>query len=59
MRAAGDVNCDVSPLSESTARGAVGHPKLGGLAGAWAGTAIATENLSVKNFPMTELSARE
>jgi hypothetical protein len=46
-------------LSESTARGAVGHPKLGGLAGAWAGAAIATENLSVKNFPMTELSARE
>jgi len=37
----------------------VGHPKLGELAGARAGTAIATENLSVKNFPMMELSARE
>jgi hypothetical protein len=36
-----------------------GHPKLGGLAGARAGTAIGTENLSVKNSPMTELSARE
>jgi hypothetical protein len=35
----------------------LGYPKLGGLAGGR--VPIAIENLSVKNFPTTELSARE
>jgi hypothetical protein len=42
-------------LSVKALRGRGGHPKLGGQAG----TAIASENLSVKNSPMMELSARE
>jgi hypothetical protein len=42
-------------LSVKAPRGRGGHPKLGGQAG----TAIASENLSVKNSLMMELSARE